>query len=476
MKKISNDTVLLIFIAVIFLIGIKYSILDSDDIILIDAKNLTAIEESRNEYDNNLIDEIYINGYKAHKDNNTDRWLCELSGKTLGAEALNITYNGRLPGVRLAVLRNDSLSIEDNEPLILIAYTHSRYKTYEMHFTTLPVMELAYSGYISKTEDTAAVFEGHPGKIHLRGATTLEYPKKAYKITLDEDHSFLDLRKDDDWILYPAYNDQDRVRNVFSSNLWYESCAGNNGFGINNGCLFRYVELFINGDYSGLYALGYKPDQKQFSIKKGEYLFSKISWAETGYELQGSKTKHNESTAREALQEPYRYDVQSNTDLWLFVNFIAGFDNAGKNYFIALKKSDDSYTAVTCPWDMDLTWGNYYKGKDPNGIGENIINPDTPCVMVEGYINRQMKENPTESAELLRERYISLRDNYWSDENMNNLIDEYEKQIFGSGAYKRDVAIWPESNHHEDSIGLAEFREYVLSRAHWMDLFMESLS
>ena len=476
MNKKSTDVAIIIFIAVMFFVGIRYGMPDSGAVGSVSEERLLEIEESRNASDDDLVDELFINGSKAHKNDNTDQWLCEISDDFSGTGFMSISFRKRSPGVRLAFANRESLAIEEDEPLIIIAYTPFRYKTYEIHLTTLPVMELVYFGDVLNTEDTAAVFEGYSGKTHIRGATTSEYPKKAYKLTLDEKCSFLDLRKDDDWILYPAYNDQDRVRNVFSSNLWYESCAGDNGFKVKNGFEFRYIELFVNGHYSGLYALGYKPDQKQFEIGKGEYLYSKIKWGNMGYELQGSKTKKNESAAWQTLQERYVYDVSSNTDLWLFVNLIAGMDNAGKNYYLALKKGDMAPVAVVCPWDMDMTWGNYYDGEDENGIGENYIAFDTPCFMTEGFIWQQLGENREKTVKMLQEKYSTLREKYWSDEHLNELMDEYEKEIFDSGAYARDIKLWSESNHHDISIGLSDFREFVLNRSDWMDHFMESLS
>ncbi len=476
MNKKSTDVAIIIFIAVMFFIGIRYGMPDSKVVGSVSEERLLEIEESRSASDDDLVDELFINGTKAHKNDNTDQWLCKISDDFSGTESMSISFRKRYPGVRLAFADRESLAIEEDEPLIIIAYTPFRYKTYEIHFTTLPVMDLVYFGDVSKTEDTAAVFEGYSGKIHLRGAATSGYPKKAYKLTLDEKCSFLDLRKDDDWILYPAYNDQDRIRNVFSSNLWYESCARDNGLNIENGYEFRYVELFVNGRYSGLYALGYKPDQKQFEIGEGEYLYSKINWEKMGYALQGSKTKKNKSAARQTLQERYVYDVSSNTDLWLFVNYIAGFDNVGKNYYLALKKGDISPVAVVCPWDMDLTWGNFYVEENKNGVGENYVAFDTPCFMTEGFICQQLDENRENTVKMLHEKYCTLRETQWSDEHLNELMDEYEKEIFDSGAYARDIKRWPNSNHHEISIGLSDFREFVLDRSDWMDHYMESLS
>ena len=82
--------------------------------------------------------------------------------------------------------------------------------------------------------------------------------KKGYAVSLtqesvgghlrDNDISLLGMRQDDDWVLYAAYNDQEKIRNVFSCNLWKDFCSTDNERGIDTGVEYRYLELFMNGD------------------------------------------------------------------------------------------------------------------------------------------------------------------------------------------------------------------------------------
>ena len=110
-----------------------------------------------------------------------------------------------------------------------------------------------------------AMFIFSDGNIHVRGRTAQTYPKKGYRISLIQESlggntrpnhvSLLGMRQDDDWLLYAAYNDQEKIRNVFSSNLWKYTCATDNAQGMDIGMEYRYLELFVNGEYWGLYAL-----------------------------------------------------------------------------------------------------------------------------------------------------------------------------------------------------------------------------
>ena len=140
--------------------------------------------------------------------------------------------------------------ISENRPLAVPAASSEKY---ELYLTTLPILELTTAdGADIGDEDTAIRMEGINGTAHVRGDTSRGFAKKNYKIELEEKVSFLGMRRDDDWVLYGAYNDQERVRNVFSTNLWYASCCGNNAPGVSNGNEYRYVELILNGRYAGL--------------------------------------------------------------------------------------------------------------------------------------------------------------------------------------------------------------------------------
>ena len=88
------------------------------------------------------------------------------------------------------------------------------------------------------------------GKIRGRGNSTWKWDKKPYKIKLDKAVSLLGLDENRDWILLANYADKSLLRNT----LAYEM-----GRVLNN--LFwtptQYpVDLFINGEYQGVYGFG----------------------------------------------------------------------------------------------------------------------------------------------------------------------------------------------------------------------------
>ena len=56
------------------------------------------------------------------------------------------------------------------------------------------------------------------------------------------------------------------------------------------------------------------------------------------------------------------------------------------------------------------------------------------------------------------------------------MIDGYERDIYGSGAYVRDMERWPDGNYQDPEAGLSIFREYVHARLRSMDSYISSLS
>ena len=56
------------------------------------------------------------------------------------------------------------------------------------------------------------------------------------------------------------------------------------------------------------------------------------------------------------------------------------------------------------------------------------------------------------------------------------MLDGCEQDIFGSGAYLRDMERWPEGSYQDPELGLSVFREYVHGRLRSMDQYMSSLS
>jgi hypothetical protein len=84
--------------------------------------------------------------------------------------------------------------------------------------------------------------------IRGRGNSTWGWPKKPWKIKLDEKASLLGMPADKEWALLANYSDRTLVRNIVAMRL-SEIC------GFSWTPRMRSVEVYLNGGYQGVYTL-----------------------------------------------------------------------------------------------------------------------------------------------------------------------------------------------------------------------------
>lgn len=398
-------------------------------------------------------------------------------------------------------------TIKNNVIIHFIVYTDKYYFQYGLKCTTLPLMNISCREQIPESSvgmniilfdnrmDVSNRFVTSDGTIHLRGGSTRRLPKQNYRFSLiqtslgrnerNNQISLLGMRHDDDWLLYSAYSESTKAKNVFSCNLWENSCAADNSIGADTGMEYRYLELFINNEYCGLYALGFPIDSKQLDLQKGAgQLYKKYAWA-TEASLEGYKKRGYEADNRDYLREYYEYleqnkydtnalmeyvDINNLIDIRLFINLVQGIDHVGtslyhrgqnstylKNIYLCIRKTDDGLMGLYCPWDLDLTWGSA---------------PSKNYLMETGYLEQMIANGDTDVIELMCNRYRTLRETTWADENLMQMLDSMEKDIFGSGAYLRDIERWPDGEYVESiDDGLSSFKNIVLSRVHEADAY-----
>ncbi len=491
------------------------------------------IVDSRREADGKIESSVRANGAELFYDSAADMYYYSLVGD--GKEALEPELEAYAEDAALGALIDGAGitqgMMSENVPLEAVVYSDTEYRRIKIRCTTLPLLSLDCSEdeldrtYVPVTlrvfdnrEDAAARLTVVGGKIKIRGNSSALYDKKAYRITLLEnsgskkqkelDVSLLGMREDDDWVLYAAYNDQERIRNVFSTNLWYDSCAKNNSFGIDNGNEYRFVELFMNGEYRGLYALGYPVDDKQLGTGPEDVTYQKITWNEdlsldyldnevlaANFEIkEGNKNasdfdvwsplaKYFLLLQRVDSADKRLYEISDtavSVDIFLFLNLVQGFDNVNGfttlNLYQTAKMVDGSQIMFFTPWDLDQTWGNRWNTNSPNWIAPYTASPEKNMLMKANPVYFLMMYGDEQMLKAVKDRYWELRAAEWSDETLGALIDEYEKQIFFSGAYLRDVERWPESSMLEDpSVGLSLFREFVTARLAAVDKYMTEL-
>ena len=500
------------------------------------AVTAAQFDQLRSQYadtEKNLINGIRFGEEELFFDPVSDTYYYSLPEGVPDAFDPQVRIRSQYRNVSIAVLEGNMTrdSIAQDAVTEMIAYDGSVSRIYHLKCTTLPLLNIS-------TENSEEISEGavpmeltlfdnrrgapnrvtcSDGYIHVRGGTTKVFPKLGYRISLTQvslgenkrpnDISLLGMRKDDDWILYAGYNDQEKIRNVFSSNLWQYSCAVDNKKKVNTGMEYRYLELFVNNRYWGLYAIGYPIDEKQLNFDADSYdtaLFKKVSWAlesdfvpgsavMQGYRLASAADPQKEELITrkwDLLIDYYEnltanvydnemlykgIDIDNAVDAYLFFNLIQGSDNVDnariKNVYLAVERSADRIMALYCPWDMDMSWGNYWSHGGKNLTVPYGWSAAENCYLGSGYFGQLCSNQDPEIWNYVYEKYEELRRTAWSDENIAKLLDEYEEDIFYSGAYLRDSERWPEGTYADNARGLDVFRKYVADRLAAMDSY-----
>lgn len=480
---------------------------------------LESIMESRRLGDSSLIGTVFFDDQELSFDGTTDTFYYS---PVEGSRSAYNPYVRKTADKTVSVAVNDAKitaeDIRDNKTFSMIAWNDDFYYEYNLKCTALPLMNIDCDEEIGD-EDVAmrmTLFDNRTGvmqrvtqsegSIHVRGGSTSAYPKKGYKLSLSKTSSegetdknkisLLGMRRDDDWVLYAAYNDPEKIRNVFSSNLWKYTCAKDNSLDIDNGVEYKYIELFVNNEYWGLYALGYKPDSSQLEIdtSAGERLYKKYAWDSEEYILSapnaavsGYETDETAENAWAKLKEYYTklhaqwtdsksmyegIDIDNAIDMYLFINLIQGLDHTGvlsslsiKNMYLSFHNSNGREIMLYTPWDMDITWGMQWTGDSETNMVKPYGTPaDQNTVMGLGNLEALILNGDDMVRELILDKYRTLRKRLWSEEYINKLLDEYEEDIYGSGAYLRDMERWPQGSRWDADKGLSDFRSYVSER------------
>ena len=107
-------------------------------------------------------------------------------------------------------------------------------------------------------------------RMNYRGASSMNYDRKNYAFVVGDDSCTvsgtwvkdkkkmfnLNETKDKDWILYAAYTDNTKMRNLLSMNLYEDMTGTWNSHG-------RYVRLYVNGVDMGIYIFMEKNKRRQ---------------------------------------------------------------------------------------------------------------------------------------------------------------------------------------------------------------------
>ena len=392
------------------------------------------------------------------------------------------------------------LTIENNE---------NSGKEYSLIFTGIPIVQIFSSQKMDDIKLPATFTLTSPNSdeniqtgqigIEKRGSSTLRLEKNSFSFefwrrnnwNITEDREILEMREDDDWILDASYWDRSFMRNRVSHDLFLDMWKipfDNDGKSTIAG---KYVELFLDNEYFGIYILSERIDRKLLQLSKQKsILFKAVS--DQVEDQEKYRIKYPDEIERGGRQrawddldelntfiefnnsESFQFEIKELVDIENVVNYqlllfvTSALDNSARNYYLARNGEGKFFFA---PWDMDATFGRFafsskrHHFKWIENFGGSIL---LTALMEEDFYK-----------EMLKTRYFELRQNLFQKDALINRFEEYFSQLYNSGAYQRNMDRWPITDEYFDDDDYADdyiyIRSWISRRINKLDDLMNNL-
>lgn len=347
---------------------------------------------------------------------------------------------------------------------------------------------------------------------HVRGNVSSGLDKKPYKISLTNGAgkkmkvSLGGLRADDDWILNPLYTDQSRVREMTAYTLWDRVSAFSDSPQASS--RMRYVEVFLDHSYQGIYGLMEPVDGTQLGLSPGDLLYKIDRWdREYPYidlyeESEGKTEIYNDygfpcveirypiawdpSADWSPMQAFHEFsfrtkdprsltaagletDIDSVVTLSLYCAMTHAMDNNWKNSFLIAKQTDGGYQLFRTIWDLNYVFGDVF-----------IFEPDEKYTVFDprtasGYIPCEDSTYDFEAflqADLSLEGSLADKWAVWrkggiSADSICQDARAHMSRLTESGALAREMERWPQQKNCAEA--LDEMEEWIRARFAYLD-------
>ena len=293
-------------------------------------------------------------------------------------------------------------------------------------------------------------------QIKFRGVAKWRYPKKEYRLQLSQRKSLLDMRRDDDWILFAMYIDYPHMRIKLSFDLW-RSLKSTNPTAILPDS--EFVNLYINGEYQGLYLLSEKFDRRLldfdnaqdnvdssliFQAKAHPVFFNSISnYIEETWQQDWPNEDDDIFIKNKILPDLFsfitfssdeeffdpmngiysKFDKQNLIDFFIFNFFILHVDFWNTYYYIVRNTNPNKFFLI--PWDFDGSFGQWATGLYPANTNHES----------EAQKNELYKRllNNEEFKQDCKDRWFELRKTIWTHgiilDMLSDMYDEIKETL-----------------------------------------------
>ncbi len=330
-------------------------------------------------------------------------------------------------------------------------------------------------------------------QVRYHGATSQGYPKKSLALTLARAARLLDLRESTHWVLNAAFIDRSLMRHKLSYDLFRslsESNAPRHAVGS------RFVEVFLNNRYRGVYLLMERVDRQLLGLtpwesnqlphaciyKAEDHAANFSQPGHGGYEQREPDPatrgeywqpmdEFNRFVSRSPQQEFFhpttgvgsRLDLANAIDFHLLVLLTCNIDGITKNFLIARDVPSERTPAprfAFVPWDYDGTFGRDWNASK---------------VETDRWLSNHLFDR-LHSHPLLRQqfhtRWQQLRAGPFATSVIHAAIDANVRTL--GDAVQRNARRWasaagayPDQANFEEDITL--MKRWVRARGEWLD-------
>ena len=304
--------------------------------------------------------------------------------------------------------------------------------------------------------------------VRLRGNSTLECPKKAFRIKFEEKQSLFELPASKSWVLLANYFDKSNIRNY----LAYLTAHKLDNLYFQPSCIF--VEVEFNGDYIGLYLLCEQMqtgegrvdiEQEEYDEKNGSYfleldfedriladgLVKNISYFESNGKFFALKyPEDDDATYKRCLyiksfmdtvfmkiknKTDYEkvMDVESFIDYYLIQELFKNVDSAQSSVYYYV---ENKVLYAGPVWDFDISLG--VVGKNNFSSDYEYYENQIYWVKQENLIYNMLFKDP-DFLQMVKERYTEVRDILLEIFTEIKLVEEHLSEEFAKNERKWDI-------------------------------------
>ncbi|MBR5473678.1 MAG: CotH kinase family protein [Clostridia bacterium] len=323
-------------------------------------------------------------------------------------------------------------------------------------------------------------------KIKIQGSSSTKYAKKNYTINFYEDSNYSNKKKIDvgwgkqsKYCLKANWIDKTHSRNIVSARIASKVQAKYSLFTVapHNGTIDGFpVEIYINGEFHGLYTMNIPKDEWMFGMDKnnpnhivicGEnwndpVLFKSVptdleDWTvEAGPEDDATLEKVQRlvdfvlNSSDEEFKENFEQylNLDSTLNYFVMMSYFWTPDNTGKNMLLATYDGNVWYPTM---YDLDTTWGTHWNGGSTYDYSKGYVNGSNSNLW--SKFERCYKKE-------IAERYFELREDILDPENVMAEFNNFQSSI-PQEVLDRETQKWNTADNPIPGYPLTQIQHYL---------------